>query len=161
MGKSDALSWSSDSKDNDKMVLLTPDFFAIRAPEGLEVWGEEKDILKEIRHETQSRSKEEVVVKAIKGLMKSSAKSVRSSEWSLDNGILYHKEKINIPNSDLHCRISTLCHDSKLAGHAGRWKTLELVSRNPWWPQSTLAGMFLPVICASTPKLSIKPLSEN
>ena len=52
MGKSDALSQRSDhgsgSKDNDNMVLLTPDFFAIQALEGLEVWGEEKDILKEI-----------------------------------------------------------------------------------------------------------------
>ena len=28
-----------------------------------------------------------------------------------------------------------LCHDTKVAGHPGRWKTLELVSRNYWWPQ--------------------------
>src|SRR6201996_4867352 len=27
-----------------------------------------------------------------------------------------------------------LCHDSQIAGHSGRWKTLELVSRNYWWP---------------------------
>ena len=52
MGKSDApsqkLDHSSGSKDNDNMVLLTPDFFVIQALEGLKVWGEEKDILKEI-----------------------------------------------------------------------------------------------------------------
>ena len=52
MGRSDALSWRSDhgsgAKDNDNMVLLTPDFFAIQALEGLEMLGEEKDILKEI-----------------------------------------------------------------------------------------------------------------
>ena len=116
MGKSNALSWRSDhssgSKDNDNMVLLTPDFFVIQALEGLEVWGEEKDILGEIWCKAQSRSKEEVVVKAIKGLMKSSAKSVKSSEWSLDNGILYHRGKIYIPNSNLCCCISTLCHET-------------------------------------------------
>jgi len=28
-----------------------------------------------------------------------------------------------------------LSHDSRLAGHSGRWKTLELVSQNYWWPQ--------------------------
>ena len=82
MGKSDTLSLRSDhgsgSKDNDNMVLLTPDFFAIWALEGLEVCGEEKDILKEIWCEMQSRSKEEVVVKAIKELMKSSTRSVKS-----------------------------------------------------------------------------------
>ena len=28
-------------------------------------------------------------------------------------------------------------HDSTIAGHPGRWKTLELVSRNYWWPGMT------------------------
>ena len=28
-----------------------------------------------------------------------------------------------------------LCHDTHIAGHSGHWKTLELVSRNYWWPQ--------------------------
>ena len=28
-----------------------------------------------------------------------------------------------------------LNHDSRVAGHPGRWKTLELVSQNYWWPQ--------------------------
>jgi len=31
--------------------------------------------------------------------------------------------------------VVSLCHDTKVAGHPGRWKTLELVSRNYWWPQ--------------------------
>ena len=52
MGKSNTLSWRSDhgpgAKDNDNMILLTLDFFAIQAPEGLEMLGEEKDILREI-----------------------------------------------------------------------------------------------------------------
>ena len=102
MGKSDALSRRSDhgsgTRDNDNMVLLTPNFFAIRALQGLEVLGEEKDILKEIRREMEIGSKEEVVVKAIKELMKSSTKSVKSAEWSLDNGILYYRGKIYVPN---------------------------------------------------------------
>jgi len=45
MGKTDALSRRSDhrtgSEDNDNMVLLTPNFFAVRALEGLEAAGEE------------------------------------------------------------------------------------------------------------------------
>ena len=52
MGKSDALSHRSDHgsgvKDNDNMVLLTPNFFAVRALEGLQMVGEERNILKEI-----------------------------------------------------------------------------------------------------------------
>jgi len=45
MGKTDALSRRSDhrtgSEDNDNMVLLTPNFFAVRALESLEAAGEE------------------------------------------------------------------------------------------------------------------------
>ena len=62
-------------------------------------------------------------------------KSVKSSEWSMENGLLYYRGKIYVPRSDLHHKISALCHDYKLAGHPGRWKTLELISRNYWWPQ--------------------------
>ena len=54
MGKSDALSRRSDhgsGMDNNwDLTLLTPSLFAIRALEGLQLVGEEKDILKEIRH---------------------------------------------------------------------------------------------------------------
>ena len=75
MGKSDALSRRSDhgigTGDNQNLTLLTPDLFAIRALEGLQVAGEEKDILKEIRHEMEAEDQEEVVVKAVKELKKS------------------------------------------------------------------------------------------
>ena len=117
------------------MVLLTPNFFAVRALEGLQMVSEERDISKEIQHEMETRNKEEVVIKVIKELMKSLTKSVKSAEWLLENGILYHQGKIYVPDSNLcHC-ISALCHDSKIAGHPGRCKTLELVSRSYWWPQ--------------------------
>ena len=53
MGKSDALSQRSDHRsrldNNQNLTLLTPGLFAVRALEGLQVVGEEKDILKEIR----------------------------------------------------------------------------------------------------------------
>jgi hypothetical protein len=127
MGKSDALSWRSDhgssAKDNDNMILLTLNFLAIRALKGLVMLGKEGDILKEIRWQTRDRNQEEVVLKAIKELMKSLTKSMKSVEWSLDNGILYYQGKIYVPVSDLRCRITALCHDSKITGHAGRWKT--------------------------------------
>src|ERR1700679_4230244 len=65
MGKSDALSRRADhgsgTHDNKDIVLLTPDLFAVRALEGLELVGEEKEILKEIRKEMESGEKEEAV----------------------------------------------------------------------------------------------------
>jgi hypothetical protein len=44
--------------------------------------------------------------------------------------------KIYVPNDrDLrHCIIEQH-HDMHIAGHAGRFKTLKLVSQNYWWPQ--------------------------
>ena len=76
MGKSDALGHRSDHgsgvKDNNNMVLLTPNFFAVRALEGLRMVGEKRNILKEIWHEMETRNEEEVVIKVIKELMKSS-----------------------------------------------------------------------------------------
>jgi len=52
MGKTDALSRRSDhgtgSEDNDNMVLLTPNFFAVRALKGLAAAGDEQEILKDI-----------------------------------------------------------------------------------------------------------------
>ena len=139
MGKPDALSQRSDHgssmEDNQNLTLLTLNLFVIRALEGLQAVGEERDILREIRRRMEAEDQEEVVVTAVKELKKSPAKSVRSSEWSLDNGLLYYRGKVYVPGTELRCQILTLCHDSKLAGHPGRWKTLELVSRNYWWPQ--------------------------
>ena len=139
MGKSHALSQRADygtgMEDNQNLTLLTPNLFAIWALEGLEVSGEEKDLLRQIQRETESESHEEVVVKAIKELKQSLVKSVISSEWSTENGLLRYRVKVYVPKTDLRWKIVALCHDSKIAGHPRRWKTLELVSWNYWWPQ--------------------------
>ena len=53
MGKSDALSRRSDhglgTDDNQNLTLLTPRLFSVRVLEGVQVTGEEKDILREIQ----------------------------------------------------------------------------------------------------------------
>ena len=137
MGKSDALSIRADhgfgTGDNSYITLLTPWFFAVRALEGLETLGEEQDILKDIRKGTRDGEPEEAVAKVVKELKTTRAHSVRSAEWSLTEGILYFRGKAYVPDSlDLRRQIVALCHDSRIAGHPGRWKTLELVSRNYW-----------------------------
>ena len=77
-------------RNNQNLILLTPGVFATRALEGLQVVGEEKDILKEIRHRMEMEDQEEVVVKAVKELKKSPTKSVKFYKWSLENGLLYY-----------------------------------------------------------------------
>jgi len=78
---------------------------------------------------------EEPITKAAQELHKSSAHSVRSAEWSECDGLLYYCSRIYVPDSSqLHCCIVSLCHDTKVAGHPGCFKTLELVSQSYWWP---------------------------
>jgi len=82
MGKTDTLSHQSDhrtgSEDNN-MVLLTPNFFAVQALEGLEAAGEERGILKDIWKGTQDGEKEEPVARAARELQGSSVHSVKSA----------------------------------------------------------------------------------
>ena len=132
MGKPDTLSRRSDhgtgTDDNSDIVLLTPKLFAVRALEGLQFTRLEQDILQDMRQGTK-QPKEEPIAQAAQELRKSSTHSLKSAEWSERDGLLYYHGCIYVPDtSDLHRRIVSLCHDTKVAGHPGHFKTLELVS---------------------------------
>jgi hypothetical protein len=46
--------------------------------------------------------------------------------------------KVYVPNDvKLRSEIIALHHDTPVAGHGGQWKTVELVTRNYWWPGVT------------------------
>jgi hypothetical protein len=64
------------------------------------------------------------------------ALSPRLAEWQISDGILLFCGKIILPwNKDLCHRIMEQHHNTCVAGHAGCFKTLELISWNYWWPQ--------------------------
>ena len=51
------------------------------------------------------------------------------------NGLITYKERIYIPpNHSLRTDIIKEHHDSTSAGHPGRYKTQELITRDYWWP---------------------------
>ena len=55
-----------------------------------------------------------------------------------DDGLILHHGLIYVPNDeDLFAAILKLIHDHPTAGHFGRFKTVELLSRNYYWPKST------------------------
>ena len=42
-----------------------------------------------------------------------------------------------LKDKELRAEIILLHHDVLVAGHRGRWKMTELVTRNYWWPEVT------------------------
>jgi len=137
MDKLDALSRRANHRngasDNENIVLLRLEFLAVRALEGVELAGIEQKILSDIRKGNRNGDQEEPIAKAARELRSSANGTVHSSEWSNIDGLLRFRGKIYVLWSlDLRRQIVALCHSTQIAGHPGRWKTLELVSRNYW-----------------------------
>jgi Reverse transcriptase (RNA-dependent DNA polymerase)/RNase H-like domain found in reverse transcriptase/Integrase zinc binding domain/Chromo (CHRromatin Organisation MOdifier) domain len=151
MGKPDALSRRSDhgdgSGDNSDIVLLKPELFVIRTLEGLTIDGENLEITREIRARNRDKAWEDSVAVMVQGLKDSKARSARSAEWKLEHGLIFYRDRIYVPNdAELRRKIVAQHHDTKIAGHPGRWKTLELVSRNYWWPRMSV---FIGIYCST------------
>ena len=59
----------------------------------------------------------------------------KGEEWSHEQDLILFRGKVYVlKDDDLRRQIVHNHCDSPVAGHPGRWKTLELVSRNYWWP---------------------------
>jgi len=96
---------------------------AVRALSGLSLEGEERDILREIRKGNREGKQEDTVARSATELRKSKGKSVRASEWSEHDGLLCFRDRIYVPNDpELRRRITSQHHDTRVAGHPGRWK---------------------------------------
>jgi len=137
-GKPDALSRRSDhgkgEDDNKDVVLLRPELFKILAlKQGhVLVSGQERPLLQKIR---QSKDLDESVVRAVEELRKSGTSRIDGAEWAEEQGLILFRGKVYVPKDpELRRAIVEAHHDSRITGHPGRWKTLELVSRNYWWP---------------------------
>jgi hypothetical protein len=108
---------------------------------------------------------EESVAKAARELWKDKGRgTIKSAEWSKSDGLLMFHGKIYVPNDrDLRRRIVEQHHDTCIAGHAGRFKTLELICRNYWWPQmSHYIGIHVKHcdLCNRTKVQHRRPISE-
>src|SRR5258708_17324763 len=133
MGRPDALSRQADhprgAEDNVDCTLLTLEVFELRATEAVTLEGEEAAFMERIR---QSDQYDDPVVKALKAL---DAGELCSNEWMRAEGVVLYRGKVYIlDNPQLHHDLVHAHHSATVTGHPRCWKTLELVSRNYWWP---------------------------
>ncbi|KAB5587955.1 Transposon Tf2-1 polyprotein [Ceratobasidium theobromae] len=57
------------------------------------------------------------------------------TSWKFEDGLLYFQERIFVPREkEVRKAIIESCHDAPAAGHPGRFRTLELLSRKYYWP---------------------------
>jgi len=134
MGKADGLSRRADwkvgiDKDNENQVLIKDNW--IRNIYEVVVEGPEVEIVEKIKKE---RSKDEDVVRVVEEIKKAGVKELRGNEWKIEGDLVLKEGKVYMPkDEELRAEVIWLHYDVLAAGHGGRWKTVELVTRNYWW----------------------------
>jgi len=99
------------------------------------VEGPEVELVEKIR---KARSKDEDVVRVVEEMKKVGVKELRGNEWKIERDLVLKEGKVYVPkDEELRVEVIQLHHDVPAAGHGGRWKTVELVTRNYWWPGVT------------------------
>ena len=58
-----------------------------------------------------------------------------NDQFKVEGDLLYFEERLYIPKGPVRLRVLQSRHDFPAAGHFGFNKTLELISRDFWWPQ--------------------------
>ena len=138
MGKADGLSRRVDwkvgvEKDNENQTLIKDNW--IRSMYKVVVEGSEVDLLEKIK---KAKSKDENVIKIVEEMKKAEVRELQGNEWKIKEDLVLKEGKVYMPkDEELRAEVIWLHHDVPAAGHGGRWKTVELVTRNYWWPGVT------------------------
>jgi hypothetical protein len=61
--------------------------------------------------------------------------TMTEKEWTTDAGVLLRQGLVYVPEGHSRVQLLQAHHDGPLAGHKGHIPTLELISRNYWFPQ--------------------------
>ena len=133
IGKVDGLSRRPDwkigvDKDNEDRVLIKDNW--IRNLQEVLIEGPEVGILEKIK---KARSKDKDIVRVVEEMKKAKVRELRENEWQIEGDLMLKEGKMYVPRNELRAEIIQLYHDMLAAGHRGRWKTVELVTRNYWW----------------------------
>ena len=68
-------------------------------------------------------------------MKKVGVKVVQGDKWQIKKHLVLKEGNIHVlKDKELRAEIIWLHYDVPVAGHRGRWKMTELVTRNYWWP---------------------------
>ena len=121
-----------DKDDNADQTVLKP----IRVTIQTTVTDEEQDegLLSRIK---RLKKLDVGVMEALEELRKEGPRQLTKAldEWTTDDGLILYRGKVYVPDDDdIRRELVRTHHDTRSAGHPGRWKTYELLSRGYWWP---------------------------
>jgi len=131
MGKTDGLSRRLDwkvgvEKNNENQVLIKDNW--IRNLQEVVIEGPEVELLEKIK---KARSKDKDVVKVLEEMKRTKVKKLRENKWKIEGELVLKEGKVYMPKDEkLRAEVIRLHHDVPTAGHGGRWKMVELVTRN-------------------------------
>jgi hypothetical protein len=135
----DALSQRPDLKegiatDNADRILLTPDKFRIQA---LQMTAISMGINTELKQAIQEAIEtDRLTGQKLKDILLNGPRDATKGlqEWNLEDGLILYKGLVYVPNNEnLKCKVVQQYYD-ELIGHPGEWKTIELITRDFWWP---------------------------
>ena len=92
------------------------------------------ELLSKIKKSTEL---DDIVTQALDTIRKSGPRSILQGlkEWNFEDDLILYRGKIYVPkNLELRREVVKSCHEPPIFGHPGRYKTLEIVQRNFWWP---------------------------
>ena len=134
MEKADGLSKRPDWKigvdrDNENQVVIKDNW--IRSLQEVVIEGLEINILEKIK---KARSRDKNIVRIIEEMKKAKVKKLRGNKWQMEGDLVLKEGKVYVlKDKELRAEVIQLYHDVLAAGHGGRWKIVELVTRNYWW----------------------------
>ena len=138
MGNADGLSRRPDwkvgtEKDNDNQIIIKDNW--LHKLEEVVIEGPEVEIIEKIK---KARGKDEEVVRIVEEIKKAKVKAIQGEEWWIEGELVLKERKIYVlKDEELKAEIIQLHYDVPAAGHRRKWKTVELVTRNYWWPGVT------------------------
>ena len=138
IGKANGLSRRPDWKvgienDNSDQTLIKEQWICSLAE--VIIKGPKVEIIEKIK---RARSKNKEVIRVVEEMKKAEVKILQENKWQIEEDLVLKERKVYVlKDKELRAKIIWLYYDVLVAGHKGRWKTTELVTKNYWWPGVT------------------------